>query len=90
MRLIKTASGKEYPIVFCGVLQQSSINELYIKFVEGSLIELVTAFSDEDEVSVLYSYSEGALCNTYLGFTALTQAGVIDGKIYIKLEQRAQ
>ena len=86
MRTIKTATGKEYEISFCGVLQLFVTKGLFIEFIGGNIVDMVNIFSDKSENNILHSYLDGEPHKTFVGFTNLTEAGMSGQNVYVRLE----
>lgn len=87
MRTIKTSTGNVYEIRFCGKINQGERSVLFIEFMHEEFLEIVSRFTDQAETSVIYSYVDGEPEYTFIGYTNLTEAIVLEGgNIRIRLE----
>ena len=84
---IKTATGKEYEIRFCGATVIGVTSVLYIEFIGKSLVEIVNVFSNVNETNFLSGFVEGQLVKNFRGYTNMIEAIVLadSGNVRIAL-----
>ena len=65
-QIIRTATGTEYEIEWCGVASFDGILRFYVP--NGNIVELMTAFSNPENLPVTHIF-DGTVVETYTNYT---------------------
>lgn len=86
-RSIKTSTGKEFEIRFCGATVIGVTSVLYIEFIGKNMMEIVPVFSNFAETNYMQGLVLGEVKKEYRGYTNLIEAIVLaeSGNIRIAL-----
>ena len=74
---VKTATGKEYEVRWCGATVIGVTSVLYIEFIGYQMMQIVPVFSNADETSYIQGLEKGNVIQEYRGYTNLFEANIL-------------
>ncbi len=87
MKFVKTNTGKEFNVFYCGDVG----NMLFIEFIGYSFGEIAIVFEDENEIQKIeYYFDVGRLGKTYTGYTVFADLAPSDNGITLTLKKPEQ